>query len=89
MAWEDFLQDYKTQDAVVRNIEIIGEATKKLSEELIGKHPHIPWKDMAGARDRLIHHYFGVNREIVWQIVQEDLPKLQPQIDAVLAQFIN
>jgi uncharacterized protein with HEPN domain len=84
MTWDDFLDDYRTQDAIVRNIEVIGEATKNLSDALRRQYPHIPWKVMAGARDRLIHHYFGVNNEIVWHIVQEDLPALLPQIQSIL-----
>jgi uncharacterized protein with HEPN domain len=65
MSYETFVADIKTQDAVVRNLEIIGEATKNLSEQLLRKYPDIPWKSMAGVRDRLIHHYFGVNLDIV------------------------
>ncbi|MBI1741763.1 DUF86 domain-containing protein [Candidatus Acetothermia bacterium] len=80
MTYEAFLADIKTQDAVIRNLEIIGEATKNLSEELRAKHPDIPWKSMAGVRDRLIHHYFGVNLDIVWQVVTSELPKVAPQL---------
>lgn len=84
MSWDTFLHDDRTQDAVVRNIEVIGEATKNLSGTLRKRYPHLPWKDMAGARDRLIHHYFGINNEIVWQIVQQDLPALLPKIQGIL-----
>lgn len=84
MNWNDFLEDQRTQDAIVRNIEVIGEAAKNLSDTLRRQYPHIPWKDMMGARDRLIHHYFGVNNEIVWQIVREDLPVLLSQIQSIL-----
>jgi len=76
MAYESFAADTKTQDAVVRNLEILGEATKNLSEQVRTKYPNIPWKSMAGARDRLIHHYFGVNLDIVWEIVTVELPKV-------------
>ena len=65
MSYDRFLADIKTQDAVIRNLEIIGEATKSLSTELREKYPGMPWKGMAGIRDRLIHHYFGVNLDIV------------------------
>nr|VFJ91543.1 MAG: Uncharacterized conserved protein, contains HEPN domain [Candidatus Kentron sp. H]VFK03613.1 MAG: Uncharacterized conserved protein, contains HEPN domain [Candidatus Kentron sp. H]VFK06216.1 MAG: Uncharacterized conserved protein, contains HEPN domain [Candidatus Kentron sp. H] len=68
MVYDDFLLDYKTQDAVVRNIEILGEAVKLLSDETKRNYPDIPWKDIAGTRDRLIHDYFGVNIDIVWDI---------------------
>ncbi|MEW6679932.1 MAG: HepT-like ribonuclease domain-containing protein [bacterium] len=66
MSYKEFLEDIKTQDAVVRNLEIIGEAAKNISEELKKKYPRIQWKDLAGVRDKLIHHYFGVNFDIVW-----------------------
>jgi uncharacterized protein with HEPN domain len=82
--WDDYIADFKTQDAVVRNLEIIGEATKNVSDDLRSQYPQIPWKDMAGTRDRLVHHYFGVNQEIVWQIVQQDLPQLLIQLEAIL-----
>jgi uncharacterized protein with HEPN domain len=74
MSYETFVIDIKTQDAVIRNLEIIGEATKNLSEQLQTEYPDIPWKGMAGVCDRLIHHYFGVNLDIVWQIATIELP---------------
>jgi len=74
MRYETFLADTKTQDAVIRNLEIIGEAAKNLSEELRAKRPDIPWKGMSGIRDKLIHHYFGVNLDIIWQVVTNELP---------------
>jgi uncharacterized protein with HEPN domain len=80
MEYEDFLQDYKTQDAVIRNIEILGEASKLLSNEAKEKHPNIPWKDIAGTRDRLIHDYFGVNIDIVWDIAKNEIPFLAIQL---------
>ncbi|MCI5157139.1 MAG: DUF86 domain-containing protein [Candidatus Electrothrix sp. AUS1_2] len=72
----DFFEDIKTQDAVIRNLEIIGEATKNLSETIRDNHPEIPWKNLAGMRDRLIHQYFGVNLDIVWDVAKEELPQL-------------
>ena len=63
--FENFLRDIKTQDAIVRNIEIIGEAVKNLSDDFLNQYPNIPWKNIAGMRDKLIHHYFGVNVDIV------------------------
>jgi len=80
MNFEDFSEDIKTQDAVIRNIEIIGESTKNLSDELRGKYPEIPWKGLAGMRDRLIHQYFGVNLDIVWNVVKEELSEILLQI---------
>lgn len=78
--YDTFANDSRTQDAVIRNLEILGEATKKLSEEFRVRHNSIPWKSMAGARDRLIHEYFGVNLDIVWQIVKIELPKVFKQL---------
>lgn len=84
MNWYEYLRDNKTQDAVIRNLEVIGEATKNLSEIFQGQHLDIPWKDMAGTRDRLTHHYLGINHEIVWQIVEQDLPGLKGQIEQLV-----
>ena len=74
--YENFKIDYKTQDAVVRNIEIMGEAVKLLSEKIKKDNTDIPWKSIAGTRDKLIHDYFGVNIDIVWNIVKDDIPSL-------------
>ncbi len=82
--YEQFLADTKTQDAVIRALEILGEATKKLSPSLRETHPEIPWKSMAGVRDKLIHDYFGVNVDIVWEIVRDQLPALAEQVEAAL-----
>jgi len=82
--YKDFLDDTKTHDAVIRNLEIIGEATKNLSAELRARHPHIPWKGMAGVRDRLIHHYFGINLDIVWHIITTELPDIALQVEKIL-----
>jgi len=68
-----FLKDKKTRDAVIRNLEIIGEAAKKLSNSLRLKYPNIKWKKIAGMRDKLIHEYFGVNFELVWDVIDQDL----------------
>ena len=76
MSSSDFFEDIKTQDAVIRNLEIIGEATKNLSETIRKNHPEIPWKNLAGMRDRLIHQYFGVNLDIVWDVAKKELPQL-------------
>jgi len=74
MDYQAFLGDLKTQDAVVRNVEIIGEAVKKLPKTFTSKHTGIPWKEMAGTRDKLIHDYFGVNYDILWNIAESELP---------------
>src|SRR4051794_32008601 len=83
-SYEQFLADTKTQDAVIRTLEIIGEATKRVSPGLRERYPEIPWKNMAGVRDKLIHDYFGVNTDIVWQIVRDELPLLAVQVVGVL-----
>jgi uncharacterized protein with HEPN domain len=84
LTWVEYLQDYKTQDAVVHNLEVIGEATKSLSDEIRSQYPNIPWRDMTGTRDRLTHHYFGINQEIVWQIVEQNMPSLRNQIEHIV-----
>ncbi|HOE10268.1 MAG TPA: DUF86 domain-containing protein [bacterium] len=82
--YEGFLKDTKTQDAVIRNIQVIGEATKNLSPEIRSKHAYIPWKEMAAVRDRVIHRYFGTNLDIVWQIATGELPRITGQIEQIL-----
>lgn len=89
ISFEGFLEDTKTQDAVIRNIEIIGEAAKGVSEELLRTNPNIPWKSMAGMRDRLIHHYFGVNLDIVWHVVSKELNALAPELANIIDNIQN
>ncbi len=73
---EAFRQDLRTQDAVIRNLQVIGEATKNVSARMRGAHPEVPWKSMAGMRDRVVHDYFGISLDIVWDVVQNHLPPL-------------
>jgi hypothetical protein len=80
-----FFSDRMIQDAVVRNLEIIGEAVKGLSETTRQTHPGVPWKAIAGTRDRVIHGYFKVSLKIVWQIVEKELPMLRSQIAGLLS----
>jgi uncharacterized protein with HEPN domain len=84
--YEGFLADTKTQDAVIRNLEIIGEATKNLSTQIREDNPTIPWRGMAGLWDRLIHQYFGVNLDIIWQICLNEIPDLIPQLEPLIGQ---
>lgn len=75
------------QDGVIREIEIIGEATKKLSDEIKQKYSVIPWRDIAGMRDKLIHDYFGVDIRAVWKTAKEDIPKLKEEILKILKTY--
>lgn len=84
MPYEEFLKDKKSQDAIVRNIEILGEAAKNISMDFKNRYPQIPWKELAGTRDRLIHQYFGINYDIVWDIIKNDLPLVAQEIDKIL-----
>ena len=72
------------QDAVIRNFEVIGEATKRLSQALRDENPEIPWRRMTGFRDVLIHDYLNLNLHLIWKMIEDDLPSLKPQIEAVL-----
>jgi uncharacterized protein with HEPN domain len=83
LTFNGFMKDRKTQDAVIRNFEIIGEATKKLSASLRRKYPQVPWKKFAGLRDKVIHHYFGIKYDIIWQ-VKVEFPTLIPQIKEII-----
>ena len=80
-----FSQDAKTLDAVVRNLEIIGEAVKHLPEDIRSGYPGLDWKKIAGLRDILIHEYFGVNVEVIWDVVQHKLPELEKAVRALSA----
>jgi uncharacterized protein with HEPN domain len=81
-----FLEDRKVQDAVVRNLEVIGEASKNIAATFKTKYPDVPWKKVAGLRDKLIHFYFGIDYKIVWNIVKKELPNLRKQVKEILKQ---
>ena len=83
----EFHEKYLIQDGVIRQIEIIGEATKNISKDFRDTYSEIPWRDIAGMRDKLIHHYFGVNLGEVWLTATRDIPILKPQIENILSEF--
>lgn len=78
--FEKFSGDFKTIDAVVRNLEIIGEAVNNLPEEIKSQNPEISWKEAVGMRNKILHEYFGVDESILWKTITEDLPIFKEQI---------
>lgn len=82
---EEFLQNVPIQDAVVRRLEIIGEAIRNLPSDFIETHETIPWQDIVGMRNKLIHKYFGVDLELVWNVIEKDLSPLKQQITEIIS----
>jgi len=87
MSYEQFAGDKKTLNAVLRSIEVIGEAAKNVPDEVRDKYPDIPWKEMAGMRDKVIHFYFGVDKEVVWSVVKDRIPAIRPPIEKMLREI--
>jgi uncharacterized protein with HEPN domain len=87
--YKEFEADARTSFAVVRALEIIGEATKRLPVSLREQYPAIPWRGMAGMRDRIIHGYDTVDLQIVWDVVQKDIPDIRPQIQQILTDYME
>ena len=83
--FEEFAEDAKTVDAVIRNLEILGEAAKHIPKRVKEKHPDVDWKAMAGMRNILVHEYFGVRMGIIWKTIKERLPELKQKIGEILA----
>ena len=84
IGFEDLETDKKTQYAVIRCLEVIGEAAKKIPDKSREKHPGIPWQEISGMRDKLIHDYFGVDLNTVWDTIQEDLSPLKKAVENLL-----
>lgn len=77
---DKFLNNKEKQNAVIRSLEIIGEAVKNLPQNITNKYSNIPWKEIAGTRDKITHHYFGVDLELIWKIIKENIPELKKGI---------
>ena len=86
---ETFMESMKVQDMVIRRLEIIGEAVKNIPEDIKNTHADIPWKSIAGMRDKLIHEYFGVDLKLTWNVVKNELPTLKKNISAMLENWNN
>ena len=84
MTYDDFKQDDKTVSACIREIEVIGEATKQIPKEITNKFNELPWSLMAKMRDKLIHWYFDIDEEIVWNVATQKLPQIKVQIDEII-----
>ncbi len=85
--FDTFVKDEKTIDAVIRNLSIIGEAVKNFPNELRSKYPQIPWKEITGIRNKAIHEYFGIDEDILWKTIKEDLPPFKKQISEILKKY--
>jgi uncharacterized protein with HEPN domain len=83
VSFQDFLQDSRTQDAVVRNLEVLGEAARRIPPDIQERYPEIPWAQIVGLRNRLIHGYFLVDYGIVWEIVQNELSPLREKLEQI------
>jgi len=88
-SYDQFASDKKTLNAVMRSMEVIGEAAKKVPDEIRAEYPSVPWKEMAGMRDKHIHFYFGVDREAVWLVVKDRIPIIKPLIGQILRDLLD
>ena len=87
LSFDDFLKNEVVVDAVIRNLEIIGEAAKNIPENICSRYPEIPWKQIIGFRNVVIHHYFGVDLNIVWTVIKRHLKELKPKIERILSEL--
>jgi uncharacterized protein with HEPN domain len=89
VSYKQFEEDFRINFAVIRALEIIGEATKRLPESIRNQYRNIPWRGMAGMRDRIIHGYDKVDLQIVWEVVKKDIPQIKPKVLQLLKNFQN
>ncbi|MFQ6071834.1 MAG: DUF86 domain-containing protein [Methanosarcinales archaeon] len=87
MDFETFIKDRKTVNAVIRSLEVMGEAVKRIPDEIRSRYSEIPWKYIAGMRDKLIHEYDGVDLEIVWEVIKKEAPPLKPLFEKILREI--
>jgi uncharacterized protein with HEPN domain len=87
VTYEQFEADFRINYVLVRALEIIGEAAKRLPESVRQRYPDIPWRGMAGMRDRMIHGYDRVDLQVVWDVVKQDIPRIKPQIEQILVDY--
>lgn len=89
LTYEEFFRDIKTSYAVIRAIEIVGEAVKNIPDSVKADYPNIPWHKMAGMRNKIAHEYFGISMKIVWKVAKEELPNIKPDIEFLFKQYEN
>ncbi len=87
LSYDEFILREETVDAVERNIEKIGEAAAAIAEEVRNRHPEVPWKTMVGLRNKVIHHYFAVDHEVIWQIITKNIPETKGKITEILREY--
>lgn len=87
LSYEQFRKDDKTIDAIIMNFAIIGEAAKQIPAKIRKYYPGIPWKEMTGMRDKLVHEYFGIRLDVVWETIMVRLPQLKPMIENLIEEF--
>src|SRR6185437_14852938 len=86
LSYDEFFQDERLTRAVCRSLEIIGEASSKIHPDLKARYPEIDWREMSNIRNKIIHHYFGVDYEIIWDTIITDIPKLKEGIESIISQ---
>ena len=89
LSYNKFLKDVKTQFAAVRAIEIIGEAAKNIPVSVRKKYPQIPWREISGMRDKIVHEYFGLNQKVIWRTLKEDIPTVKPLFERLREDYLH